>query len=95
MANTASTQNSSDPHRGEFGLWLETFLSEKGIDLDEAIEVEGPSGLNLLDVGILVEAMKSAPAHEQRGIRAMLVRIDFAFGDVRHYLRHLAQAVAC
>jgi hypothetical protein len=77
-----------------FSNWLDLFLSEKGIDLDEIISVEGDSGQNLIPVGCLVDVIKSAPDHEQRGIKAMMVRIDFQDGRVIDYLRHLAQAIA-
>lgn len=42
----------------------------------------------------VVEATKLAPAHEQKAIKTMLVKIDFVNGDVRRYLRHMAQAIA-
>lgn len=77
-----------------FAKWLDTFLSEKGIDAEETLDVEGPSGLNVIPVGCVVEAMKVAPEHEQAGIKSMLVRIDFKNGSVTHYLAHLAKAIA-
>jgi hypothetical protein len=77
-----------------FGKWLDTFLSEKGIDTEETLEVEGPSGTNWMPVGCLVEAIKGAPKGEQEGIRSMLVRIDFQNAPVRPYLVHLARAIA-
>jgi hypothetical protein len=77
-----------------FGRWLSTFLSEKGVDSDELLEVEGSSGANIMPVGVLVEIMNQAPRREQEGIKTMMVRIDFANGDVRRYLRHLASAAA-
>jgi hypothetical protein len=77
-----------------FGRWFDTLISEKGIDLEEVLTVEGPSGANWIPVGVLAGIIKTAPAHEQAGIKSMLVRIDFANGNVRHYLTHLAKAVA-
>lgn len=77
-----------------FSKWLETFLSEKGVDLEETLTVQGASGANWIPVSALVDAMKRTSAREQTGIKAMLVKIDFANGNVRHYLTHLAQAVA-
>lgn len=77
-----------------FDRWLDTFLSEKGIDPEETVTAEGPSGMNIIPVGSLVTLMKGAPKHEKDGIKAMMVRIDFANGDVRKYLAHLAKAVA-
>lgn len=92
----------SNGHRGHllgddimtFTRWLDTFLAEKGIDLDRTFTVNGPSGPNHMAYANVVEAIKQAPAHEQAGIKSMIVRIDFKNGDVRHYLRHLAQAIA-
>jgi hypothetical protein len=77
-----------------FTKWINTFIAEKGIDRESRLEVEGPSGTNSIPVGILIDAMVSAPGHEQAGIKTMVVRIDFVNGDVLHYFTHLAQALA-
>ena len=77
-----------------FTTWLDTFLAEKGTDLEHRFEVDGPSGLNSIPVGCVVEALRSAPRHEQDAVRDMLVRIDFANGDHLHFLGHLAGALA-
>lgn len=77
-----------------FNQWLDTFLNEKGIDREHVLTVDGPSGENCIPVGCLVDMMKQAPKHEQAGIKTMIVKIDFRNGDVLHYFKHLAQAVA-
>ena len=77
-----------------FSKWLETFLSEKGIDSEELLEVEGASGINCIPVGCIVELARKAPKYEQAQIKSTLVRIDFVNGNVRHFLTHLAKAVA-
>lgn len=80
-----------------FATWIDTFLAEKDIDAETIVEAEGPSGINFIPVGCLVELMKSASAQEQRGIRAMIVKIDFVAPGrkpVLDYFAHLAQAVA-
>jgi hypothetical protein len=77
-----------------FTKWLETFVTEKGLDREERFEVQGASGVNSIPLGCIVDAMKSAPAREQNAIRDMIVRIDFRNGNVRHYFAHLAQALA-
>lgn len=74
--------------------WLNTFLTEKNIDTEATLEVEGQSGLNIIPVGCLVEAIVNAPLHEQKAIKGMLVKIDFLNGNVLDYFRHLAQAIA-
>jgi len=75
--------------------YLETLISEKSAhDIDDMFEVEGPSGTNWMAYQNVVDAIAAAPKAEQTAIRNMLVRIDFANGDVFDYLRHLAQAIA-
>lgn len=77
-----------------FTTWLDTFLSEKGIDLDRRISVEGPSGENDMAVSDVVAAMKRTTSGEQAQIKTTLVMIDFRNGDVLHFIKHLAQAIA-
>jgi len=74
--------------------YLKKFFAEKGIDRDETFTVDGPSGPNFgMSYGVVIDAIKSAPLAEQREIGDKLRRIDFVNGDVRHFLRHLAQAL--
>ena len=77
----------------KFHQWLDMFLSEKGTDLESIFEIEGPSGPNFMCYGNVVDAIKSAPKKEQKAIKSMFVKIDFQNGDIRQYLRHLAQAI--
>jgi hypothetical protein len=78
-----------------FSKWLDTFLEEKEIGMEEVLTVKGKAwGTNWMPVGVVVKAMKSAPKHEQDAIKTMLVKIDFANAPVRPYLAHLAQAIA-
>lgn len=78
-----------------FAKWLDTFLEEKEIDMEEVLTVKGKAwGTNYIPVGAVVRAMKMAPKHEQEAIKTMLVKIDFRNAPVRPYLAHLAQAIA-
>lgn len=77
-----------------FDEWLDTFISEKGYDLEELFEVDGKAGWNLIPLGVVVEAIKAAPEHERRSIKNMLVKIDFFNGDAMDYFRYLAKALA-
>ena len=74
--------------------WLDSFLSEKGIDPELFFTVKGPSGDNFMSLSHVIDAIKNAPKHEQKAIREMLVKIDFANGDIVGYLKHLAGAIA-
>lgn len=77
-----------------FNQWIDVFLSEKGIDSEEMLEVEGSLGMNYIPVGSLVDSLKGTNAKNQNQIRGIMIRIDFQNGDVRHLLKHLAKAIA-
>jgi len=76
-----------------FTKWLDTFIEEKGIDLDDTFELEGPSGMNFMSYGVVVEHIKLTQGEEQKMIKDVIVKIDFKNGDVRHFFRHIAQAI--
>ena len=67
--------------------YLKNLIDEKGYDREQLLEVEGPSGLNLIPLANVEQAILAAPKHEQQGIRRMLVRIDFVNGDCLDYFR--------
>ena len=73
--------------------FFRTFFEEKQIDLDARFEIDGPSGANSFSYGVVIDHIMIAPSHEQSQIELVLRRIDFANGDVRGYLRHLAGAL--
>jgi len=77
-----------------FNSWLDTFISEKDYDLEESFEVEGPSGPNHMTYQIVLEHMKIAPESEQNNIKSIMVKLDFKNQDIKHFLRHLAKALA-
>ena len=78
-----------------FNTWIDTFVEEKEINLEERFEVEGEVyGTNDFSYGVIVEHMKVAPASEQAQIKNVIVQIDFKNGDVKHFFRHLGQALA-
>jgi hypothetical protein len=78
-----------------FSKWIDTLIEEKGIDAEsEIFEVEGASGMNIIPLGCVIEAIKSASTNEQKAIKTMLVKIDFVNGNICDYFKHLAQAIA-
>ncbi len=75
--------------------YLNNLITEKsGFDMETILDVEGPSGLNCIPLGLVVDVILTAPTSEQKAIRTMLVKIDFVNGDVMDYFKHLAQAIA-
>jgi hypothetical protein len=80
--------------QAKFAIWLMTFVDEKDFDTDMTFEIEGPSGTNMMDYNVVCQAMLDAPANEQAAIKSTLVEIDFKNGDIGHFFRHLAKALA-
>ena len=83
---TETTNNS-------FEKWLDTFIEEKGIDLEDTFSLEGDESFHIFEVGNVIENIKKAPPQEQAKIKDMLVKIDFNNGNVLDYLQHLAKAL--
>lgn len=75
--------------------YLNNLISEKAnISMITPIEVEGASGTNFMNVGVIVEHILIAPKTEQQAIKNVLVRIDFNNGDILDFFKHLAKALA-
>lgn len=91
MSNANETFNDT---RTGFQKWFDTFVEEKGIDLEQRFEVEGPSGTNSIPYGCVCEAIRTTVGNEQKQIKDTIVKIDFHNGDVLHFFRHLGQALA-
>ncbi len=77
-----------------FNKWLDTFIEEKGIDLEQVIEIKTETNTHYFEVGNIIANIKATTPEEQAGIKDMIVKIDFYNGDVVDYFRHLAQALA-
>ena len=77
-----------------FITWLDTFVDEKDLDVEDILEVDGESGTNFIPLGALLDVIKEAPQNEQTAIKAVLVKIDLINGDVMDYFRHLSKAIA-
>lgn len=78
----------------KFNEWIDTHLKEKGIDLNEVLTVDGPSGPNQIPVGLVVNLAKQAGPVEQSQVKDTLVKIDFVNGDPLHFFAHLAGSFA-
>jgi hypothetical protein len=72
--------------------YLERFFEEKEVRY-EMYEIEENGELNLIDTDYVVQAIKGAPKGEKEQIANTLRKIDFANGDVNHYLKFLAEAL--
>jgi hypothetical protein len=74
--------------------YLQLFFQEK--DLGELVyEVIAPNGTaHMIPTSVVIERIQAAPAGEQDQIAGIIRKIDFANGDLHHFLRHLATALA-
>lgn len=78
----------------KFNEWLDTFIEEKEIDLDEEFTLTAPDGTpNIMSYGVVIEHIMLTTKEEQEKIKDIIVKIDFKNGDVKHFFRHLAQAI--
>ena len=78
-----------------FNNWLDTFISEKNINLDESFEVEGPNyGTNYMRIINVIHAIKETSCDEQSAIKNQLVKLDFYNQPIEPFIKHLAQAIA-
>lgn len=77
-----------------FNNWLDTFIEEKGIDLEQILEVKTEKNTHYFEVGNVIENIKATTPEEQEEIKKTIIKIDFYNGDVVDYFKHLAQALA-
>jgi len=75
-----------------FNKWFDTFLEEKAAPHQD-FEIEANGTMHFLDTDVVIEAIKSASAEEQEGIKNTLVMIDFKNGDINHFFNHLAHGL--
>ena len=78
--------------------FFETFFTEKNLT-EEIYEVEAKTGgifgtTHLIPTSAVIAKIKTTKGNEAKQIEGILRKIDFANGDVHHFLRHLAQAMA-
>lgn len=76
--------------------WIDTFVAEKGYDLEEHLEVPGPTwGANLIPLSLVVDAIRAARPDELAAIKKTLIALDFTDPEApKRYLTQLAQNLA-
>ena len=77
----------------EFQKWFDAFLEEKEIP-EQIWELTAPNGdLHILGTETIIDHIKIAPVHEQTQIKNVIVKVDFANGDINHFFKYLAQGL--
>lgn len=74
----------------KFNEWFDTFIYEKGI-LFSLYTIEHNGENHFIDSDAVIDLIKKASSDEQKTIKNMLVRIDFANACVHDYFKHLGK----
>ena len=93
IENTKVDEIIEEQEDTSFNKWLDTFIQEKGIDLDYTFTIEDEGITHIFELGNVIENIKTTSKEEQNAIKDMIVKIDFYNGDVVDYFKHLAKAL--
>lgn len=77
-----------------FKTWLDTFIEEKNLNMEDSFEIEKDGNLNIFSYKSVYEYILISTPEEKKNIKNTIVKIDFLNGDVLHFFRHLAKAIA-
>lgn len=77
-----------------FTAWLDTFVEEKGLDLEGSFELMDVNDTwHLLNYGVVIEFIKGLEDEIQVKVKNTLVQIDYKNGDITHFLRFMAEGM--
>lgn len=75
--------------------YITTYFKEADVDRERMYEVESENGtMNLIQSGNVIDTIKQTSGPERTEIANVIRKIDFANGDIHHFLKHLAGAMA-
>jgi len=74
--------------------YLDAFFAEKQLPIAVWTVEDQHGTAHIIDSNVVLEHVAVAPRAEKKQISDVIRQIDFKNGDVNHFLRHLAQAVA-
>ena len=70
------------------------YFNEKDLD-NQVYEIITPNGtMNLIETDMVIAKIKTTQGEEAKKIEAIIRQIDCLNGDLHHFLKHLAQAMA-
>ena len=73
--------------------YLKIFFEEKNLPLKDFEKVSPDGTTHFLSNEVVIEHVMIASLNEQKVIADVIKKIDFANGDVNHFLDHLAQGI--
>tara|TARA_R110000751_G_scaffold32542_10_gene81771 strand:+ start:466 stop:705 length:240 start_codon:yes stop_codon:yes gene_type:complete len=75
--------------------YLNTLITEKNLNVDTLIEVEGNDwGTNFIPLECVIEFIAAQNKATQDKVKATLVKIDFHNGDIMHFFKYIAKGMA-
>ncbi len=77
-----------------FKQWLDTFISEKNLPMEDTFTIEKNNNLNIMTYKTIYDHMLIANDQEQKQIKNTIVKIDFLNGNVLDFFKHLGNAIA-
>ena len=77
-----------------FKQWLDTFISEKNLPMEDTFTIEKNNNLNIMTYKTIYEHILIANDQEQKQIKNTIVKIDFLNGNVLDFFKHLGNAIA-
>ena len=79
-----------------FNKWLDTFIEEKGFDLEYQFEIQTEKNLHLVDLGYVIETIKTFPVEMKQQVKNTIVRLDFANNnkEIMNYFRGFAVCIS-
>ncbi len=83
-----------ETEKNVFNKWIDTFIEEKGIDLQKVIEIKTEKNTHYFEIGNIVENIKATTLEEQSTIKNTIAKIDFYNGDILDYFKFLAKILA-
>lgn len=78
-----------------FSQWLDTFVEEKGLDVEHRFEVTSDAGiLHSIPLGCVIEQINASPSSIKQAIGTTLIIADYKNADVMDNFRNMALGIA-
>jgi hypothetical protein len=75
--------------------FITTYFKEADVDTTRTYTVESENGtVNYIQASNVIQMIKQTRGQERKEIENIIRKIDFKNGDIHHFLKHLASAMA-
>ena len=72
---------------------LEVFFEEKDLDI-QCYEIEIDGWTHIITTDVVIDKILSTKGKERDTISKILIQLDIQNGNIHHFLKHLATAIA-